>query len=155
MFAERPRIVRALRPTGVPLADLDDAFQVALTEMALGWDSQLASLSPSELYTCVLRIAHRRAIDAFRSRQRQQSHEAEFVSVPPSSPLDPETTLIGRVRRSAYMNAMRRLPARLREPLALSVTRGLTCSEIAGVLGLPIGTVKTRLRRARALCRQR
>jgi RNA polymerase sigma-70 factor (ECF subfamily) len=155
MDALRPRILRALRPTGLPPADLDDVVQVTLTEVALGWDEQLATLSVSELSGWVLRTAHLRALDAVRHRERQQQREEQFGSVPPSAPLDPETTFLRNRQRAAYVNALHRLPAPLREPLALSVTQELTCRQIAGVLGLPVGTVKTRLRRARALCRTR
>lgn len=47
------------------------------------------------------------------------------------------------------------LPEELRVPLALSATNELTSREIAGILGIPDGTVRTRLQRARQMLLQK
>ena len=47
------------------------------------------------------------------------------------------------------------LPEELRQPLALSTVDELTSREIAAVLGIPEGTVRTRLMRARQILREK
>lgn len=49
---------------------------------------------------------------------------------------------------------VRALPEAYREPLLLQVLGGLSCTEIAGVLGTTEGAVMTRLTRARQMLRQ-
>ena len=50
----------------------------------------------------------------------------------------------------AIMLALGRLPASQRQALVLKYLDGLSVEEIAAVLGLPVGTVRSRLHRARA-----
>lgn len=47
------------------------------------------------------------------------------------------------------------LPEELRQPLALSALEELNSREIAGILGIPEGTVRTRLMRARQLLKEK
>ena len=47
------------------------------------------------------------------------------------------------------------LPEELRQPLALSGVEELSSREIAKVMGIPEGTVRTRLARARQILRQK
>jgi RNA polymerase sigma factor (sigma-70 family) len=149
---ERPNLVRAIRPFGLSAADLDDVVQVAVTELALSWNDRLARLPVCELYAHVLRTAHLRARDAVRREKRRLQREARFHSVPPEAPLDPERKILLERERTEYLYALRKLPPWLREPLVLSIEGDLTASQIAAILGVPVGTVKTRLRKARALC---
>jgi RNA polymerase sigma-70 factor, ECF subfamily len=150
---ERPRLVRAIRPFGLSAADLDDVVQVAITELALSWDDGLARLSIREVYARVLRTAHLRARDAVRREKRRLRREERFRSVSPEGPADPERAVLRKRERAAYWAALRRLPPGLLRPLLLAIEGEMTCEEIAEVLDLPVGTVKTRLRKARALCR--
>lgn len=149
---ERPNLVRAIRPFGLSAADLDDVVQVAVTELALSWNDRLARLSVCELYARVLRTAHLRAKDAVRREKRRLQREARFHSVPPEAPLDPERKILLERERTEYLHALRKLPPWLREPLVLSIEGDLTAAQIAAIVGVPVGTVKTRLRKARALC---
>lgn len=50
-------------------------------------------------------------------------------------------------------SALRRLSVEHRSVLLLAVVEGFTCEEIAGILGVPIGTVMSRLSRAREALR--
>jgi len=149
---ERPQLVRAIRAFGLSPADLDDVVQVAITEIALSWNDRLARLPVRELYTHVLRTAHLRARDALRREKRRKQREERFRSVPPEAPLDPERKVLLERERTAYLEALRKLPPWLRDPLVLSIEGDLTTPQIAAILGVPVGTVKTRLRKARELC---
>jgi RNA polymerase sigma-70 factor (ECF subfamily) len=47
------------------------------------------------------------------------------------------------------------LPEELRQPLALSAVDDLKSSEIAQILGIPEGTVRTRVKKAREILKQK
>ena len=59
---------------------------------------------------------------------------------------DPEKSLEAAQDRRQVRKALLQLPDEQRQSLALAYFRGLTQEQIAGVLDVPLGTVKTRLR---------
>ncbi len=73
----------------------------------------------------------------------------------PSEEATPEDALL----TSDWIGAVRRLvdalPEEFRQVLALSGIEGLNSREIAEVVGIPEGTVRTRLQRARQLLKQK
>jgi RNA polymerase sigma-70 factor (ECF subfamily) len=66
----------------------------------------------------------------------------------------PETSLLQKERRAQVRSAIERLPAEFKEPLVLREIEGLPYKEIAWVLKIPMGTVMSRLSRARHLLLQ-
>jgi RNA polymerase sigma-70 factor (ECF subfamily) len=68
---------------------------------------------------------------------------------------DPLTGLQDQERAALLRRAVLALPVRYREPLVLYYFQEMDLVETARVLGLPEGTVKARLSRARDLLRQR
>jgi RNA polymerase sigma-70 factor (ECF subfamily) len=64
---------------------------------------------------------------------------------------DPATELIGRMSRDSIQGAIRQLPVDYQEAAALYFSDELSYQEIAEVLNVPIGTVRSRLHRARKL----
>lgn len=64
---------------------------------------------------------------------------------------DPAGEVIGRLTQEAVLEAIRRLPADYREAAALYFTEDFSYEEIAEVLNIPVGTVRSRLHRARRL----
>ena len=62
---------------------------------------------------------------------------------------DPEGTFFSQIVDAKVLEAIDRLPEDFREVLVLSDIENLPYAEIAGVLGIPVGTVKSRLFRAR------
>lgn len=94
-------------------------------------------------------MAHRRAVDRVRSveraTQRDQRHaDAELATPVPDVSEEVESRDIGqRVRR-----ALATLPEAQRRPLALAYFDGYTQREVAEIMDLPLGTVKTRMRDA-------
>jgi RNA polymerase sigma-70 factor (ECF subfamily) len=64
----------------------------------------------------------------------------------PSDDMATDDALAARQRQARIEAALRELPADQRTTLTLAFVDGLSHSEIADRLGLPIGTVKSRLR---------
>jgi len=64
---------------------------------------------------------------------------------------DPEHSLIRQSRRDQVHDAIDRLPPEFRETLILREIEDLSYKEIASVLKVPVGTVMSRLSRARSL----
>ena len=64
---------------------------------------------------------------------------------------DPERTFFDRLVDDDVLRAIDRLPEDFRDVLVLSDIEGLTYAEIADVVGTPVGTVKSRLFRARQI----
>src|SRR5439155_23565648 len=99
---------------------------------------------------------HRVAINVVRTSQAKQGRLMRlFVSpaAPDGEPFDPpgsdepvETTI---VRRQVIDRALASLPDELRVPVTLRDLQGLEYKEIAAVLNVPIGTVESRIFRAR------
>lgn len=94
--------------------------------------------------------AHRRAVDAVRREVRRAAHEDREKALDPgaSDPFPDETESIGLV--DIIRQAIGRLPAPQRQAVELAYFQGCTQRELAGVLGIPEGTAKSRLRLAQA-----
>lgn len=67
---------------------------------------------------------------------------------------DPETLLLQNADQNLIDLAIRELPTEFREVLVLRELEDFSYKEIAGIAGIPIGTVMSRLARARGLLRQ-
>jgi len=125
-------------------ADAEDAVQDVLIELwrsAGRYDAAVASEA-----TFVAMIARRRLIDRYRRRQRQP----DLQPLPELMPLQAEGvhTRIEQqpdVQRAA--RALLTLRPEQQRVLRLSVHGGLSHAEIAEATGLPLGTVKTHVRR--------
>ena len=89
-------------------------------------------------------IARNRAIDRLRARARGV-RTLEGVSVPPP-PDTPEALASNSERTRDVRTALEALPPEQRELIERAYFAGSTQSEMAAELGLPLGTVKTRVR---------
>jgi RNA polymerase sigma-70 factor (ECF subfamily) len=137
------------------LTDPDEAEEVVLEVFATAWD-RAGSLGEAHetLLPWLLRIARNRAIDRLRRRARWRRKIARaeaYGEVPvgqPSSAEFNEAARPGWHVHEAVHAALAALPPDQREAVRLAYFRGFTHSEIAAELGIPMGTVKTRLRLA-------
>lgn len=117
-------------------ADRMDAVQEAILK---AWCSLPRLRDPALFETWLVRIL----INECRNRQRYQRRFVPTDAVPePSVPHDPSTEL---------RDAVLALPENLRVPVMLHYMEGYRTDEIARMLRIPTGTVRSRLRRARAL----
>jgi RNA polymerase sigma factor (sigma-70 family) len=93
--------------------------------------------------TWILTLVHRRAVDLVRREDRRRGDPPELVPAVSSEAVD-ETAAVREQRRSVQA-ALAQLPAEQREALELAYYGGLTQAELAERLGLPLGTVKSRM----------
>lgn len=137
------------------LSDPDEAQEVVLEVFASAWD-RVGSLGDEQdaLLPWLLRIARNRAIDRLRRRRRTRlklERAKAYGELPPDQVGATEVNEAARpgwhVHESVHA-AIEGLPAEQREAVRLAYFQGLTHSEIARRLTLPMGTVKTRLRLA-------
>jgi len=110
--------------------------------------------------TWIYKIAHNAAVDHLRrTTTREQSlvvgSEGDQFDLPiESTRLSPEQESEQRERRVEIETVVRALPANYRELIILRHSQDLSYEEIVEVTGLPLGTVKNRLFRAREMMRQ-
>jgi RNA polymerase sigma-70 factor (ECF subfamily) len=110
--------------------------------------------------TFVYRVAanaalnRRRAVGRSQAREQALARERAGGLEGPSHPQDPEAALAGAEVRARVQAALVELSPALRLPLVLYDIEGLPYGEIARVLELAEGTVKSRIHRARQALRQ-
>lgn len=107
------------------------------------------------LSTWMTAMARYRAIDHVRRRQsRPHSLEAPLEELrflhgnTPGNPRRPEARTARGLRRERVRAALAQLPPEQQQVLALAYFQGFSHQEMADLLALPLGTVKTRLRLA-------
>ena len=96
----------------------------------------------------LLTLARSRTIDRFRASapERKQSAPLDTLDLMSDECSNPEVETIERERCRLVQQALTALPPEQREPIVLAYFYGLSQSEIAAKLGMPLGTVKTRIR---------
>ncbi|MFJ9779133.1 RNA polymerase sigma factor [Amycolatopsis sp. NPDC101161] len=139
-----PAVQRLARVSLRDPADVDDVVQATFVSAWSGrhtYDPAKAGL-PAWL----LGIARRRIVDLLRARGRQQRDSAAAAAVAPVGEAvaeSPERVL----DRLVIADELTRLPDPQREVLRLAFYADLTHTQIAERTGLPLGTVKSHLRR--------
>src|SRR3954453_4803508 len=103
----------------------------------------------------LLRIVRNVAYGALATRQRRRMTSIDdplgesFAMEIADTSDDPEAALVRRESSARLDEAMAALPAELRECLVLHELEGLSYKQVAQITGVPIGTVMSRLWRAR------
>jgi len=132
---------------GVPDADRDDLFQeifVKIHASAGSYESD-RPLHPW-LFTIVansVRTYHR------KNKVRALVFADPPANDPPAANPDGEREAIARETAARLEREIQKLPLAQREVLILTCVENLPRKEVAEILGLPVNTVKTHLRRAR------
>lgn len=116
--------------------------------MATLWrKAHLFDRSKSSVPTWLFRIARNRWVDSLRRDRMRRSGSEDALTVPdPGMAADDSMDLAGREER--LRAALAALPAEQRELVRLSFFEGLPHTVIAERTGLPLGTVKSRIRLA-------
>jgi RNA polymerase sigma-70 factor (ECF subfamily) len=124
-------------------ADAEDVAQEALLRAYRRFDRLRDRL---RFQAWLVRIVFRLALDRARSAKRRESRETEWSkparrAAPPTA----EELAASSEFQAHFDRAMDALPEKLRLVLLLSAMEGHTLEEVAAMLGVPIGTVKSRL----------
>ena len=138
-------------------ADAEDLVQETLLRAWRGWAGFTQGSNVRAWLLTILR-------NTFVSRWRSRKREGTSISLDDADPhaiyravgsQDPEGQFFERVVDAQVLAAVEELPVDFREALVLSDLEGLPYAEVAEVLAIPIGTVKSRLFRARRLLQHR
>lgn len=130
------------------LRDPEQAQEVAQEVMVEVWRTA-PRFDPDRgsVMTWVLTMAHRRAVDRVRSAQASTDREHRVARQEHITPFDEVAEAVeARFERQQVRTALGSLTEVQREAVELAYYGGLTQREVATLLGLPLGTVKTRMR---------
>ncbi|MFE2811543.1 sigma-70 family RNA polymerase sigma factor [Streptomyces nigra] len=95
----------------------------------------------------ILTLAHRRAVDRVRSVEAAAARDAKAALLAHQPAYDEVIEQVeNRLEQEQVRRCLRTLTELQRQSVTLAYYRGLTYREVAEVLSLPLGTVKTRLR---------
>jgi len=145
----------ALRLTG-NAAEADDLVQETMLKAYRAWEQYQKGTNAKGWLLTILR-------HAFINEYRRRTRHPETVDLDAIEPFsvfeelqdeDPQGTFFDRIVDDEVLRAIDQLPEQFRETVVLSDVEGLSYEEIARVLDVPVGTVKSRLFRARRLLQQ-
>jgi len=133
--------------------DADDVVQDALLRAYQFFDSLQGSNSRPWLLSIVRNTCYT-WLQRNRAREPATSFDEEIHSGTRTS-VSPETQSLAREDRGLLRQAIEQLPPEFREAIVLRELEGLSYKEIAEIAGIPLGTVMSRLARARDQLQQR
>jgi len=142
----------ALRLTSNP-SDADDLVQETMLKAYRSWDQYQQGTNAKAWLLTILR-------HAFINEYRRRVRHPETVDVDAIEPFavfpdvqdeDPQGAFFDKIVDDQVLKAIDQLPVVFRETLVLSDVEGMSYQEIADILKVPVGTVKSRLFRARHL----
>jgi len=134
----------------------DDVFQETFLQLHLS----AAAFDPKRrLKPWLFTIAANKARDAMRNLARKRTaeldaeiptgdDEASYLAVMPSDVPPPDEAMVNFEARRAVQNMISDMPEKLRTVLLLSYFHEFPYAEIAEILNVPLGTVKSRLHAA-------
>ena len=134
--------------------DAEDAVQDALLKLfrSESWKEMQPGGGIRDERAFLARVVWRAALDRRPSRREGTAEDGAELRVMDARP-SPEMVAGEIDERELLRELMEGLPEELREPLVLSAMEELTSREVGVVMGLPEGTVRTRLMRARSVLR--
>ena len=128
----------------------EEAMELSQDVFVKAWQALPGWRPEAAFSTWLLQIARNAALDQLRRRQVVRfAPLEEGLEVADEAP-GPEARYATRERQAQLERALRRLAAEHREILLLREVEGLAYGELASVLGIAEGTVKSRLARARS-----
>lgn len=143
----------AVRLTGDPAA-AEDLVQETMLKAIRGWSSFRPGSNARAWLVTILR---NQFINGWRQRSRGPTQvDLEAVpELPDTATPDPEATFFDDLLDDEIVRALAELPDDFRAVVVLSDLEGLPYAEVAEALDIPVGTVKSRLFRARRILQHR
>jgi RNA polymerase sigma factor (sigma-70 family) len=138
------------------LRNQEDAEEIVCDVYTFAWrHSQAYDSTRGSVMAWLSVMTRNRAVDRLRQRRDNISldderHQALSTSLHAETPT-PEQMLAEFQAGSAVHQALSALSEKRRQLIGLAFFQGLTHEEIAAVVGMPLGTVKSHLRRALAV----
>lgn len=132
------------------VGDAHDAEDVVQETLRSAWKSRLNFGQGRGQRAWLVTILRRRVVDRWRRVRKNPVLAGEFFLEVPVEPDD----LTNNEFTDEMQHALSRLPHTLRESLLMVVVGELTHQETADALGIPLGTVLSRVSRARQRLRQ-
>jgi len=142
----------ALRLTG-NAADAEDLVQETMLRAYRSWDTFTLGTNAKGWLLTILRNLF---INEYR-RKRRHPETVDLDTIEPFAVFDeiqeddPQGAFFDRIVDDEVLRAVDQLPEAFREAVMLSDMEGLSYEEIAKVLDVPVGTVKSRLYRGRRM----
>ena len=144
--AESPRMVgvalRILKRRALAEEAVQDSF-ILIWRHAARFDPQRGSG-----LTWIYAILRNRSLSILRDERRTETSDSPLAEETASEEDDPETVMAKISDAKALRGCLEALPAERRGMVLLAFVQGLTHGEIAGRLGMPLGTVKSWIRRS-------
>lgn len=150
--ALREQLGTLLLKCRVDRADADDIAQDIALDLFMRV-RQISEFAPAHLFRYARRAALRRRSKVLRRIANRSLREGIWCSFELRTPRDPLLELESRRALLAFQAHLASLTESLREPVILCDVEGLTCERAAALLGIRPGTLKTRLRKGRAMLR--
>jgi RNA polymerase sigma-70 factor (ECF subfamily) len=121
----------------------EDAVQEAFLQV---WRSAASFRAErAKASTWILTLVHRRAVDLVRREERRQTEPLAEEGETAQAPERTEEAAWLRFERERVQKALSQLPDVQREALELAYYGGFSQSELADRLGVPLGTIKSRM----------
>src|SRR6266704_4436261 len=146
----------ALRLTG-NAAEADDLVQETMLKAYRAWEQFEKGTNAKGWLLTILR-------NSFINEYRRRTRHPESVDIDAIEPFavfqdvqeeDPQGAFFDRIVDDEVLKAIDDLPETFRETGVLSVVDGMSYQEIARILKVPVGTVKSRLFRARQMLQRK
>ncbi len=138
-------------------ADADDLVQETMLKAYRSWDQYTKGTNAKGWLLTILR-------NSFINEYRRRTRHPESVDIDAIEPFavfqdvqeeDPQGAFFDRIVDDEVLKAIDDLPETFRETVVLSDVEGMSYQEIARILKVPVGTVKSRLFRARQMLQRK
>ncbi|WP_101759128.1 RNA polymerase sigma factor [Oceanicoccus sp. KOV_DT_Chl] len=127
-----------------------DAAEVLNEVMLEVWKTSKRYSGRSKVTTWLLSITHHKSVDLIRKKSRHDNNEVLDQEFTEEHQPNPATALTMNCDAMLLRQAIQQLPTIHRQVIHMVFFEGCSYPEIATVLNIPVGTVKTRMMHAKA-----